>query len=214
MDLQGFFSSRIPLRTPWCPRYTGLPRRTDLRPGVPLDLGVGVRRASLPRRRGCRRPTRADDLHVLLRHRLLRQPHGFEGFGPRVEDAPPDALPVAAIGPTCQIVSLAGMPLPAPWPRMRRPRPSGRQVAHLDNLDGAVGEDVEQVSSTSGGSRHGRDSCPPWPTARGTPSTSSSISARRASRSRRLKASYGSVSELHVLLRHRPRSIPQAQESA
>jgi hypothetical protein len=35
----------------------------------------GLVSVGVPRREGC-----PHDLHVLLRHRLLRQPHGFEGF--------------------------------------------------------------------------------------------------------------------------------------
>ena len=33
------------------------------------------------------------DLHVLLRHRLLREADGFERFGPCVEVGPPEAPP-------------------------------------------------------------------------------------------------------------------------
>ena len=87
------------------------------------------------------------------------------------------------------------------------------KVAHFDDLDGEVGEDVEQV-------------LPP-----AADSVVAVIAALHGSRTRDdlhvivrqrqrgvevapVEGVEGSVNQLHVLLRHRPRSIPQAQESA
>ncbi len=50
---------------------------------------------------------------------LLREADGFEGFGPRLEEAPPDALPRRHRA-ICQVAWFAGAPLPAPWPRTNR----------------------------------------------------------------------------------------------
>jgi hypothetical protein len=43
-------------------------------------------------------PEPPHDLHVLLRHRLHRQPHGFEGFGGGAESVDPRDLAVAKRG--------------------------------------------------------------------------------------------------------------------
>ena len=103
---------------------------------------------------------------------LLRQPHGFEGFGRSWKKAPPDALPVPP-PVSAQKVSSNGASLPAPRPRPRRAAsvesPRSR-TSH--SLDGSVPERRRTGLSTSGGLRRGRDSNrrPPWRPRVGCPS--------------------------------------------
>ena len=69
-------------RTPCIPRYTGrvsIPARSILDTSHSIPARAPRRLARC--RRARTRHTSAAPLHVLLRHRLLRQPHGFEGFG-------------------------------------------------------------------------------------------------------------------------------------
>jgi hypothetical protein len=61
---------------------------------------------------GCR-----ESLDVLLRHRLLPQPHGFEGFFPRREPGDPDDLAFADC-PDARVVSPLNLD-PARPPRAR-----------------------------------------------------------------------------------------------
>ena len=56
---------------------------------------------------GIKGPIRKLDL--LLRHRLLPQPHGFEGFGLRLESAVPDDLSLPE-SPTCAAVAVTVFP--------------------------------------------------------------------------------------------------------
>ena len=91
------------------------------------------------------------DLHVLLRHRLLRQVHGFEGFGMGVEKVRHQTtLPWApAGGYVLQTVSSVGGVATRAGGRGRDCEGLATRhiskVAHFDNLDEEVGEGVEQV---------------------------------------------------------------------
>ena len=49
------------------------------------------------------KPKPPDDLHVLLRHRLLRQPGGFEGLSMAREIAGPDGLAAAISDQLCDL---------------------------------------------------------------------------------------------------------------
>src|SRR5207249_4318055 len=77
------------------------PRPREATPGYPLGVGGnhrGIkRRAEIavlqPFLEGVQYP--AHDLHVLLRHRLLRKPGGFEGLGPVRVELPTYGFPVA-----------------------------------------------------------------------------------------------------------------------
>ena len=84
-------------------------------------------------------PGSPHDLHVLLRHRLLRQPGGFEGFG---------SIPVA----TCHAQHLAApqrpdwkncisTSTPLPWPSPD----SGQRDDVIAGIDQLVGPDLEPV---------------------------------------------------------------------
>jgi hypothetical protein len=79
---------------------------------APLDLGIeelfqpfiGVA-VRCPRSQ----EHRPHDLHVLLRHRLRRQPHGFEGFGAVGEDMGAADLPVFEVVDAVRPATLRGV---------------------------------------------------------------------------------------------------------
>ena len=60
---------------------SGTPTSPQSRHVLPLDAGVVQPAERLPVALLLRFERVAHDLNVLLRHRLLRQPHGFEGLG-------------------------------------------------------------------------------------------------------------------------------------
>src|SRR5436190_11078514 len=84
-------------------------------------------------------------LHVLLRDRLLLQPHGFEGFGLATEGVPPDGLPVTPLADNpeplldwrgaCRAVSAIAHYRDGQVTR----------VAHFNDLDGEVGQVLEKA---------------------------------------------------------------------
>ena len=103
------------------------------------------------------------DLHVLLRHRLLPQPHGFEGLGlPEIDPGAHDRASAHAKSQPADCS--AATPLPSPWrseppehdhgfadvnssdrsrtPTCRTP-PSGARRRHLDSLVTAIGSSQE-----------------------------------------------------------------------
>src|SRR5215218_1707548 len=112
---------------------------------IPHDvLGVDLegRHAVTP---GDRVVDSADDLDVLLRHRLLPQPGGVEGLGLGEKDLPPDALPVPPLGKLPDRLlerSLATCAMPT---QAERGEGQVSEVAHFDDPDGYVRENVEEV---------------------------------------------------------------------
>jgi hypothetical protein len=146
---------------------------------------------------------------------LLRQPYGFERLVPRVEGAPPNALPAPPPGyvPDRLLGRCVATSAAAALAQERERHVS--KVVRLDNLGGEAGKDTEQVFQ------------PP------ADSVVAVIVIAALQRSRAwddlhiivrechkgvevapVEGVNGSADKVHVLLRHRPRSIPQAQESA
>jgi hypothetical protein len=78
-------------------------------------------------------------LDVLLRHRTLPQPGGFEGFGLRPHSAPPDDLSVAHVGdvPHRQLDGRVALPATAVLAQSRDRHLS--ELAHLLDLAAEVG---------------------------------------------------------------------------
>ena len=145
--------------------------------------------------------------HVLLRHRLLREADGFEGF--RRSRVVPHLVHLPAKVPTWGRVFAV-----APLPRVVRMTKTMTPFARVADFE------FER--------RFGQRARPPRnEMLLGSTETSSSgcgIAERvldsgctvdwSSLRSLRLNAAWTLTHDLHVLLRHRPRSIPQAQESA
>jgi hypothetical protein len=119
---------------------------------------------------------------------LLRQAHGFEGLGPRVEAPPPDALPVSPPGYVADRLVQGSVAVCAVAASVHGCDKQVSKIAHFDNLHCEVGKNVEQVLPPAADSVVAvkAASMGAW---RGRASTSSSISATKASRPRRLKAS-------------------------
>ena len=67
------------LRTPSCPLID--PGVRQVGPHLPLDIGCEESENRFSSKDLDCLEGVPDDLHVLLRHRLLREPTGFEGFG-------------------------------------------------------------------------------------------------------------------------------------
>src|SRR5262249_16729083 len=65
----------------------------DAAPRLQFELGMNVIKGSAHVGFADRLISGPKRLHVLPRHCLLRESHGFEGLGPTIEGAPPDALP-------------------------------------------------------------------------------------------------------------------------
>jgi hypothetical protein len=113
---------------------------------IPLDVWV----VHLERVRVSTRVERlkqfAHDLHVLLRHRLLLEAGGFEGFGLAPEGAPPDSLLIAPFdGQPHRPLnrSAATRTLPANASAYERPV---SEVSHLIDLCPEIWENRERVS--------------------------------------------------------------------
>ena len=157
----------------------------------------------------------ASQLHVLLRHRLLRQPHGLEGLGTvHVIRAARRDLAVAERQTLCDPRLSNSAPLtsatherrqtttnpaaldesPSP-PHEARPKSSSQPLeapAHpvMHRRDGA--DFLDRADSTSG----------------------SELNSRKRPTSRRVKRLESARDDLHVLLRHRPPSIPDRTPAA
>src|SRR5215204_469695 len=87
----------------------------------------------------------SDDLHVLLRHRLLPQRGGFEGLGLAQEDAPPDGLRVAHLDDVPGRL-FHGRLAPETLAAKAHPREYHvSQVSYLVDLRAEVREDIVEV---------------------------------------------------------------------
>ena len=187
------------------------PARRDIH----VDLGVHPVNSSAPRAAAFHvLRHRPHDLHVLLRHRLLRQPQGFEGLRVIPEELLIDDLALAHRDRRpSTLCSTSG-----PWPAPRQIcLTATRSPASMKSLISSKAS-ASQVSRSCS-HRRMTASRPTYGPGSGQPSgvrtmTSGSYSSRKASMSPAFHASNPASHDLHVLLRHRPRSIPQAQESA
>ena len=146
---------------------------------------------------------------------LLRQPHGFEGFGLRLEAAPPYALPPPppAYQPGRLVHGSGATRAVAAKAAVGDRRVS--EVVRFDNLDVPVGKDTMHVVPPAA------DSVVAAIAALALQGTAARddlhVVVHQCQIGIEVTPVEGvdrSVAELHVLLRHSPRSIPQTQESA
>jgi hypothetical protein len=76
---------------------------------------------------------------------LLREPYGFEGFRPRVEGAPPDALPVPPPGYLPDALVQRNVAARAVAACAQHSDRQVSKVAYFDSLHGEVRPDREHV---------------------------------------------------------------------
>src|SRR5829696_6768261 len=183
-------------------RIMSLGRR--LLSGVPHDVGMDVRERFV----NLEEQEPAHDFHVLLRHRLLPQPHGFEGLVSGLVDGHPRDLSVADLGDPSR-----------PGPNRKPARPSRVNDSDWnDNAVASVDEVIRLRPYVAPSLGQHREVVPnPLVPAVAAPAQGAprrvdySIWSRPgdhafdiASRDRREQP----FDDLHAFLRHRPPSIP------
>ena len=152
----------------------------------------------------------AHDLHVLLRHRLLPQPGGFEGLGLSPVIAPPDAFPPTPLGDIPEQYLERRVASCAATAKSHGCERQVSKVAHRDHFDREVGENVDYARVPAADSIVSAIRCPPSRPPLGRPRRQRP-SVPETTQVPSVEGVKGLVSQLHVLLRHRPPSIPAAR---
>ena len=149
---------------------------------------------------------------------LLRQPHGFEGFGVIPEEL--DDATILPLRTRARRRSISDVRLRRRWPAPRQMSRDDDSVAGVDEVAdrfhgvGVPGLAHAARTSRMTASRPTKGPGSGQPLAEVARSTSGSCSSANGIHVARVPRLEGGSHDLHVLLRHRPRSIPQAQESA
>ena len=157
----------------------------------------------------------AHDLHVLLRHRLLREAGGFEGFGSVHVAVDASRSCRRRRSRRCPLRRSTFTPLPVPRPddtdsTTSRSSPTSVISSISTCMSSKTSPSVVEVIADSVvAAKHATLGLPQRSNGTHRPRTRSTSSVAR---SRRLNRVDCPAHDLHVLLRHRPRSIPQAQD--
>jgi hypothetical protein len=144
---------------------------------------------------------------------LLRQPGGFEGFLLGVKVAPPDALPTPPTDSYPELPFKGHVATAAVSASAQGGDRHVSKIAQFDNVDGVVGKSVEQVLPQAPNSLVAVIAAFQG----GEERVGLHLLVHQCQKGTKVTPVEGvieSVVQVQVLPRHRPRSIPQAQESA
>jgi HK97 family phage prohead protease len=152
-------------------------------------------------------------VRVLAMSELLPQPHGLEGFGFSPVVAPPDALPVTPLGGTPERLVKRRVATRAAATHAHGCERQVAEVAHCDDLDDHIGQEIDQV-------------LPPAPDSivavkaaldRDHAREGLHVSVHQSQKGTQVASVEGVIglaSQLHVLLRHRSPSMPATRSRA